>query len=36
MDIHQTVEMLRTDLASTAMHVTGLQLPGLSVFARAT
>ncbi|GAA6053256.1 hypothetical protein JCM3770_002681 [Rhodotorula araucariae] len=32
MDIHQTVEMLRTDLASTAMHVTGLQLPGLSVF----
>ncbi|GAA5911978.1 uncharacterized protein JCM6883_000753 [Sporobolomyces salmoneus] len=31
MDIHQTVEMLRTDLASTAMHVTGLQLPGLSV-----
>ncbi|GAA5992997.1 hypothetical protein JCM10908_000789 [Rhodotorula pacifica] len=32
MDIHQTVEMLRTDLASTAMHVTGLQLPGLTVF----
>ncbi|GAA5985608.1 hypothetical protein JCM11641_004989 [Rhodosporidiobolus odoratus] len=31
MDIHQTVEMLRTDLASTAMHVTGLQLPGLNV-----
>ncbi|PRQ70928.1 hypothetical protein AAT19DRAFT_10468 [Rhodotorula toruloides] len=31
MDIHQTVEMLRTDLASTAMHVTGLQLPGLTV-----
>ncbi|KAM0753259.1 P-loop containing nucleoside triphosphate hydrolase protein [Meredithblackwellia eburnea MCA 4105] len=31
MDIHQTVEMLRTDLANTCMHITGLQLPGLSV-----
>lgn len=33
MDIHQTVEMLRTDLANTCMHITGLQLPGLSVEA---
>ncbi|KAK4052988.1 hypothetical protein OIO90_004112 [Microbotryomycetes sp. JL221] len=31
MEIHQTVEMLRTDLANTLMHVIGLQLPGLSV-----
>lgn len=31
MDIHQTVEMLRTDLANTCMHITGLQLPNLSV-----
>lgn len=31
MDIHQTVEMLRTDLANTCMHITGLQLPGLTV-----
>lgn len=31
MDIHQTVEMLRTDLANTCMHITGLQLPDLSV-----
>lgn len=27
MDILQTVEMLRTDLANTCMHITGLQLP---------
>ncbi|SCV68972.1 BQ2448_1992 [Microbotryum intermedium] len=31
LDIHQTVEMLRTDLADTCMHITGLQLPDLSV-----
>ncbi|KAI5476262.1 hypothetical protein MNV49_007899 [Pseudohyphozyma bogoriensis] len=31
MEIHQTVEMLRTDLANTCMHITGLHLPGLSV-----
>ncbi|KAK4048803.1 hypothetical protein OIV83_004569 [Microbotryomycetes sp. JL201] len=29
--VHQTVEMLRTDLAQTSMHIIGLELPGLRV-----
>ncbi|KAM0792093.1 hypothetical protein ACM66B_004797 [Microbotryomycetes sp. NB124-2] len=31
MDVHQTVEMLRTDLAQTSMMISGLELPGLKV-----